>query len=67
MERRHFIRLVGGGTLAAAATTAGLSGCSTALPTEAVAAWNGPGDEPDHRRWALAKPRSHAHAGRASP
>ena len=63
MERRHFIRLVGGGTLAAAATTAGLSGCSTELPAEALAAWNGPGDEPDPRRWALAHailaPNSH--------
>ncbi len=58
MERRHFIRLVGGGALATSIT-----GCSTELPAEAVAAWNGPGAEPDPRRWALAHailaPNSH--------
>jgi nitroreductase len=50
MERRLFIRLVGGGCLAAA-----LPGCSTALPPEALAAWAGPpATEGDPRRWALA-------------
>ena len=52
MQRRHFIRLVGGGTAAAAAAVA-VAGCSTDYPAEAVAAWRGPGDEPDLRRWAL--------------
>ena len=63
MQRRHFIRLVGGGTFAAAAVSTGLSGCSTELPAEAVAAWNGPPNEADPRRWALAHailaPNSH--------
>jgi len=51
MDRRRFIHLAGGG-IALAATT-GLSGCSTAYPPEAVAAWQGPGNEPDPRLWAL--------------
>ena len=51
MQRRSFIRLVGGGTVAAA--TASLAGCSTDFPAEALAAWQGPGNEPDVRRWAL--------------
>ncbi|NRF69562.1 twin-arginine translocation pathway signal protein [Aquincola sp. S2] len=58
MQRRGFIRLVGGGVLGST-----LAGCSTALPDEALAAWAGPGDEPDVRRWALAHallaPNSH--------
>jgi hypothetical protein len=50
MHRRAFIRLAGGGTLAAA-----LPACSTALPSEALSAWAGPPDgETDLRRWALA-------------
>ena len=49
MQRRSFIRLVGGGALGLAA-----SGCSTDFPAEAVAAWAGPGNEADPRRWALA-------------
>jgi hypothetical protein len=52
MQRRSFMRLVGGGTVAAA--TASLAGCSTNFPAEALAAWQGPGNEPDLRRWALA-------------
>lgn len=59
-NRRKFIRLLGGGVVIAAA---GVSGCSTRYPEAAVAAWNGPGDEPDLRRWALAyailAPNSH--------
>ena len=51
MDRRAFIRLVGGG--AALASGAALSGCSSAFPPEAVAPWHGPGAEPDLRRWAL--------------
>ncbi len=61
MERRSFIRLVGGGALALGAGT--LGGCSTDYPAEAVAAWRGPGNEPDARKWALAHailaPNSH--------
>lgn len=60
MDRRAFVRLVGGGTLAAALP---LSGCDEGMPPEAVAAWQGPGDEPDLRRWILAHailaPHSH--------
>jgi hypothetical protein len=50
MLRRSFIRLAGGGVLAAT-----LPACSSALPAEALAAWSGPPeDETDPRRWALA-------------
>ncbi|MBS7808771.1 twin-arginine translocation pathway signal protein [Variovorax sp. PCZ-1] len=54
MIRRQFIRLVGGGTVAAA--TAGLSGCmSGAMPALALEAWNGPAaSETEPRRRALA-------------
>ncbi|HUG22998.1 Acg family FMN-binding oxidoreductase [Piscinibacter sp.] len=48
MQRRQFIRLVGGGTVAAA-----FAGCSTDYPAAAVAAWQGPADGADLRRWAL--------------
>jgi hypothetical protein len=57
MQRRNFIRLVGGGTITAAtlSTTASLSGCaSAAFPDAAVEAWQGPGVETDPRRRALA-------------
>jgi len=61
MQRRAFIRLVGGGSIAAALPP--LAGCSAALPPEAVAAWQGPGAETDLRRWILAHailaPHSH--------
>lgn len=61
MHRRAFIRLVGGGVVFGAAATA--AGCSAAIPPEAVAAWRGPGDEPDLRRWilswAILAPHSH--------
>ena len=61
MQRRQFIRLAGGGVVAAA--TASLAACSKALPPEAIAAWNGPGTEPDLRRWllgyAILAPHSH--------
>lgn len=55
MNRRNFIRLAGGGTVAAA-FAAPLSGCalSGAYPAAAVEAWQGPGPESDPRRWALA-------------
>ncbi len=50
MDRRRFIRVVGGGAVLAATAT----GCSTALPPAAVQAWQGPPeDTADLRRWAL--------------
>ena len=59
MQRRNFLRVAGGGVILAA-----LAGCSTALPPQAVQAWQGPGHgETDLRRWALAHallaPHSH--------
>ena len=62
MDRRRFIRLAGGGVVFAAGTTA-FAGCSSEMPPEAIAAWSGPGAEPDLRRWilghALLAPHSH--------
>lgn len=61
MDRRAVLRVIGGGAIVAA--TAGAPGCSSELPPEALIAWNGPGDEPDLRRWVLAHailaPHSH--------
>jgi len=50
-SRRDFIRLAGGGIVAAA--VAPLAACSTAYPSAAVAAWRGPAQETGLRRWAL--------------
>lgn len=62
MQRRRFLRIAGGGVVVAA-TANGLAACSSALPPEAIAAWQGPGNEPDPRRWVLAHailaPHSH--------
>ncbi len=62
MQRRQFIRIAGGGAIAAATATT-MVGCSSALPPEAIAAWNGPGVESDPRRWVLSHailaPHSH--------
>ncbi|MDP2016936.1 twin-arginine translocation pathway signal protein [Hydrogenophaga sp.] len=62
MDRRLFLRIAGGGAIAAAAASTA-AGCSSALPPEAIAAWRGPGNEPDARRWILAHailaPHSH--------
>jgi hypothetical protein len=53
MLRRQFIRLAGGGIVAAAGTAA-VSGCSFAeVPSTAVAAWQQPSGEKDLRRWVL--------------
>ena len=62
MQRRHFIRIAGGGVVLGA--TAGLAACSSTLPPEAVAAWQAPGaDTADVRRWVLSHailaPHSH--------
>jgi hypothetical protein len=61
MKRRAFVRLVGGGLVLAAAASA--TGCSGGIPAEALEAWQGPGSEPDLRRWilsyAILAPHSH--------
>ena len=58
MHRRNFIKLVG-----SAAVITAVQGCSSRMPAEAVAAWNGPPAGDDVRRWALAHailaPNSH--------
>lgn len=63
MQRRNFIRLIGGGTVAAATT---LTGCTPAMPPEAIEAWRGPDAalaQTDVRRWllsyAILAPHSH--------
>ena len=60
-DRRNFIRLLGGGIVVSSLSS--LTACSDDFPAEAVEAWQGPGDEPDLRRWALAyailAPNSH--------
>jgi len=61
MQRRNFIRLLGGGVVAAAAGP--LAGCSSDFPDIAIAPWKGPAEGGDVRRWALAyailAPNSH--------
>jgi hypothetical protein len=61
MERRNFIRVMGGGIIMAAST--GLVGCSQKMPAGAIEAWKGPGPETDVRRWvlgyAILAPHSH--------
>jgi hypothetical protein len=62
LNRRNFVRLAGGGVVLGA--SAGLAGCSSELPPEAIAAWNGPAaDTSDVRRWilsyAILAPHSH--------
>lgn len=54
MQRRQFIRLAGGGIVAAAGTAA-VTGCTSfaEVPSTAVAAWKGPAGEKDLRRWVL--------------
>ena len=54
MNKRQFLRISGGG-LIAAATLSSLPGCSSDLPPEAIAAWRPPaGDmDMDIRRWAI--------------
>src|SRR5512137_2274897 len=61
MERRGFIRLLGGGVAMVAAGS--LAGCTGDLPAVAVAPWAGPGSTDDVRRWvlgyAILAPHSH--------
>jgi hypothetical protein len=55
MQRRNFIRLVGGAAVFAA-TASTLSGCSPRMPADAISAWKGPDPQPeqgDVRRWLL--------------
>ena len=60
-QRRAFIRLVGGGAVFAA--TAPLLGCSSDLPTEAIAAWKPPAQDSDVRKqmlsYAILAPNPH--------
>lgn len=61
MQRRHFIRITGGGVVLAA--TASLAACDASLPPEALQAWSPPADGGDVRRWlvahAILAPHSH--------
>ena len=68
MQRRNFIRIAGGGVVAAATlSTSGLTACSSGMPPEAIEAWQGPGQDvaadADVRRWllshAILAPHSH--------
>jgi hypothetical protein len=60
MDRRAFIRLTSGVVIVASTAS---SGCSPQMPASAVAAWRGPGNESDVRRWilgyAILAPHSH--------
>ncbi|MEY3698481.1 MAG: hypothetical protein RL631_1134, partial [Pseudomonadota bacterium] len=52
MNKRQFLRISGGG-LIAAATLSSLPGCSSDLPPEAIAAWRPPATDMDIRHWAI--------------
>ena len=62
MQRRRFIRRMGGGAVVAA-TGAGLAGCSADFPTAALEAWHGPSAQEELRRrtlsYAILAPSSH--------
>lgn len=51
MNRRAFIRLTGGGIVFAALPA--MIGCSSELPSEAIAAWRGPANDRNAREWIL--------------
>ncbi len=61
MNRRTFIRIMGGGVIFSA--TAGITACSHGMPKEAIAAWQGPKSGTDVREWilsyAILAPHSH--------
>jgi nitroreductase len=61
MNRRNFIRLLGGGLVLAAAPS--LTSCSSEVPPKAIGAWKGPENETDVRKWilsyAILAPHSH--------
>jgi hypothetical protein len=55
MQRRNFIRLLGG-SVVFAATASSLGGCTPQMPADAIAAWHGPAPlapDTDVRRWVL--------------
>ena len=52
MNRRQILRIAGGGFIAAASVSS-LSGCSSALPAQALAAWQPPADDLEIRHWVL--------------
>ena len=52
MNRRQILRIAGGGFVAAA-TLPSLTGCNSAMPPAAIAAWQAPADSLDLRRWVL--------------
>ena len=52
MNRRNMLRIAGGG-LIVAASLATVPGCSSALPPEALEAWQPPAADIDIRRWVL--------------
>ncbi len=63
LQRRQFLRVAGGSAIMAAASVS-VTGCSSELPSEAVAAWAGPAaNVTDVRRWilshAILAPHSH--------
>ncbi|NVM90016.1 Acg family FMN-binding oxidoreductase [Variovorax sp. SG517] len=54
-ERRNFIRLLGGGVVVAAGAAALATWwLNSDMPAAALEIWNGPGDEPDARKRAVA-------------
>jgi len=61
MNRRRFLRIVGGGIVVAAGASA--SGCSDSMPSAAIAPWQHPAGDLDVRRWilsyAILAPHSH--------
>ena len=61
MNRRTFIRILGGGVIFSA--TAGLTACKREMPPEAIAAWQGPKPGTDVRKlilsYAILAPHSH--------
>lgn len=66
MQRRNFIRVLGGGTVIVATSLATMTGCSSAMPAEAIEAWRAPDAvlvTTDVRRWllsyAILAPHSH--------
>jgi hypothetical protein len=71
LQRRHFIRIMGGGAvsaiIAAGTASVALTGCSAGMPAQAIEAWKGPdstlANSPDVRHWllsyAILAPHSH--------
>lgn len=60
-SRRNFVRVLGSSSVIFAATS--LTACQQSMPAAAIAPWQGPGNEPDVRRWilsyAILAPHSH--------